>query len=91
MVFEIGLIQSADLLSHIYLNICNTNEKGELYLLLGQNYEVRDGTNRIKIANILRDGKNRIEIGVFLKSDEGKDYPTVYSNVPGSKKRPFAH
>ena len=81
LTFEIRLIQSADLLSHIYLDICNTNEKGELYQFFGQTYEVRDGLNRIKVANNLRAGKNRIEIGVFTKADEGKDYPTFYRNI----------
>lgn len=81
LTFEIRLIQPADLLSHIYLNICNTNEKGEFYQYFGQTFEVRDGLNRIKIANNLRKGKNRIEIGVFKKSEEGKDFPTFYRNI----------
>lgn len=81
LTFEIRLLQPSDLLSHIYLNICSTNEKGELYQFFGQTYDVRDGLNRIKIANNLREGKNRIEIGVFLKSEEGKDFPTFYRNI----------
>ena len=81
LTFEIRLIQPADILSHIYLDICHTNEKGELYQYFGQAYEVRDELNRIKIANNLRKGKNRIDIGVFKKTDEGKDFPTFYRNV----------
>lgn len=81
LTFEIRLIQPAELLSHIYLNICTTNDKGELYQFFGQTYEIREGLNRIKIANNLREGKNRVEIGVFMKSEEGKDYPTFYRNL----------
>ena len=81
LVFEIRLLQPSDLLSHIYLTICATNEKGELYQYFGQTYYVRDGLNRIQIANNLRKGKNRVEIGVFMKSDEGKDFPTFYRNI----------
>lgn len=81
LVFEIKLIQPSDLLSHIYLVMCNTNEKGELYQYFNQAYEVKDGLNRIKIANNLREGKNRIEIGVFRKADEGKDYPAFYRTI----------
>ncbi len=69
------------MLSHIYLNICNPNEKGDLYQFFGQTYEVRDGLNRIKIANNLHKGKNRIEIGVFKITDEGKDYPIYYRTI----------
>lgn len=79
--FELRFFQSADVLSHIYLNICEINEKGELHQFFSQTYEVRDGLNRILIANNLHTGKNRIEIGVFLKSEEGKDYPVFYRNV----------
>ncbi len=81
LTFEIRLFQPAYMLSHIYLNICNTNEKGELYQFFGQAYEVKDGLNRIMIANNLREGKNRVEIGVFMKSDEGKDFPTYYRSI----------
>lgn len=81
LVFEIRLLQPSDFLSHIYLTICATNEKGEIYQYFGQTYDVRDGLNRIQIANNLRKGKNRVEIGVFMKSDEGKDFPTFYRNI----------
>lgn len=81
LVFEIRLLQPSDLLSHIYLTVCATNEKGELYQYFGQTYDVRDGLNRIQIANNLRKGKNRVEIGVFMKSDEGKDFSTFYRNL----------
>ena len=81
LVFEIRLLQPSDLLSHIYLTICATNEKGELYQYFGQTYDVRNGVNRIQIANNLRKGKNRVEIGVFMKSDEGKDFSTFYRNL----------
>ena len=81
LTFELRLIQPADLLSHIYLTICDINEDGKLYQFFGQTYEVREDLNIIKIANNLHEGKNRIEIGVFQKSDEGKDFPTFYRNI----------
>lgn len=81
LTIEMDLLQPFELISHIYVTICSINEKGELSQFFSQAYEVRDEINRIMIANNLRKGKNRIDVGVFMKSDEGKDYPTFYRNV----------
>lgn len=81
LVFEIDLLQPVDLISHIFVTICSVGEKGELNQFFSQAYEIREGINIIRIANNLRKGKNRIDIGIFMKSDEGRDYPTFYRNV----------
>ena len=62
-------------ISCLYVEVTETKENGQNWLIFNQAYAPRSGVNAIKIKNYLKNKNVTLEVGYFLKSQTNKEFP----------------